>query len=68
MQQASHLICDATLPGSVLPFPVSPLLGSLPYATTSLDHIILADPRSPPCPLPPLPESLRKFLQARLVG
>lgn len=75
MRRASHLIWVRRVPGSVLPFlcpPNAPHSGIIAvHATTSLDHIILADPRAPHVPLPlPLPDLNihGKFLQARVVG
>lgn len=51
MQRVSHLIWVRRCLDPFFRSCVSPLLGSLPYATTSPDHIILADPRAPPPPM-----------------
>lgn len=51
MQRVSHLIWVRRCLDPFFRSCVSPLLGSLPYATTSLDHIILADPRAHPMSL-----------------
>lgn len=50
MQRVSHLIWVRRCLDPFFRSCVPPLLGSLPYAITSLDHIILADPRAPHVP------------------